>query len=140
MSDTKKMPMWGWGWSSDKDERKEQWEDFKSNMESFWDQMQEMQRTYMEARKEQWEKVFPAFLEMQDSFAAFLPDELPTLPGMPSFMSPKECMDKLKEFEEMANEHAMEQADSVINYRTQAAEKTKEIVSDAVKNVEDNLK
>jgi len=132
------MPMWGW--SVNMDERKEQWEDFKSTMENFWGQMQDMQKTSMDNWKEQWNKTFPQFLEMEDNFIDSLPDELPTLPGMPSSpMTPKEFMDKLKEFQEMTNKHAVEQADSVFDFFMQSQQQAKAAVSDAVKNFEEKV-
>ena len=127
-----------WGWWGDMDEYKEQWEDFKSTVDDFWDQMIEMQRRSMEAWKEQWEKAFPQFMEMQDNFIDSLPDELLTPPGMPS-VKPKKVMEKVKEFQEMANKHAEEKADAQIDFVVQRRQKIKETVKDAVKSVEEGL-
>ena len=41
-----------WGWPSDRDGR-EQWDDFRSDMETYWDQFREMQKSYRKATKEQ---------------------------------------------------------------------------------------
>jgi predicted transcriptional regulator len=133
------FPMMMYGWTEDdKESRKEQWKNFKSTMETFLDQVQEMQKTAMEARKEQWNKTFAQLMEMQDNFAANLPEEFPTLPGMPaSPVTPKEVMNKVKDFQETVNKHAIEQADSRIEFIKKGQEQVKEIVTDAVKSVEE---
>ena len=107
-------------------------------MDDFWDQMIEMQKTSMDAWKEQWDKAFPQFMEMQDSFIESLPDELVTPPGMP-VIKPKKVMEKVKEFQEMANEHASEQAESRIDFVVQRGQQAKEAAKDVVKSVEEGL-
>ena len=126
-------------WNGNTDEQKEQWEDFKSYMETFWDQLQELQRTTVETWKKQWEKAFPQFMDMHDNFAAYLPDELPTLPGMPACpLSPKYLMDKMKDFREMANKHAVEQTETFLDFVKQGQKQAKKAVKDVVKNIEED--
>jgi len=125
------------GMSWDKAESKEQWKDFKANAEKMWDQFQDMQKQAKKAQKEQWANFFAKYLEMQQTFADTLPDEKFALPGMPAApVSPKEFVEKMKEFQEKANNHAVEQDDSRFEYFMQGQEKVKESVSDVVDNIE----
>ena len=133
---------WG-GKKGDKDILKDQWSDFKANLESYWNQLRDMQDSSTEATKEQWGKFFAQIMEMQEIFAASLPDEIPSLPWLPDFfkpsMSPRAFMEKVKEFQEMANAHAVEQADSFLDFCKKGQEQAKGMVSEAVKNVEDKV-
>jgi 5,10-methenyltetrahydromethanopterin hydrogenase len=129
-----------WGWSGDKEDRKEQWKDFRANMETFFDQMQEIQKTVIEARKETWNKIFPKLMEMQDKITDNLPEELPTPPGAPvNPIKPKEVMSKVKEFQEMANQHAVEQADSALDFCKKGQEQVKATVTETVDKIEEQL-
>lgn len=133
---------WG-GKKNDKDVIKDQWNDFKANLESYWNQLRDMQDSSTEATKEQWGKFFGQIMEMQEIFAASLPDEIPSLPWLPDFfkpsMSPRAFMEKVKEFQEMANAHAVEQADSFLDFCKKGQEQAKDMVSEAVKNVEEKV-
>ena len=130
--------MYGWGWS--KSERKKEWKDFRSSMEKMWDQYQDMQKSAKDAMKEQWEKFFPKLLEMEQTFADSLPDEKPSLPGMPTApMSPKEFVEKVKEFQETANKHAVEQSDNAFDFHVQGQQQVKDAVTDAVDTIEADL-
>ena len=121
------------GLPTDKDELKEQLKDFKENMEAYYEQMRGIQETVIEARKEAWNKVFPKLMEMQDNFAS-------ALPGMPaSSVTPKDVMDKVKAFQEMANKHAMDQADSVIDFYKERQEQVKTAVADTVDSIVEKL-
>jgi hypothetical protein len=117
---------------ADQEERKENWKDFKSNVETYWEHMREIQKTNMEMRKEAWNKVFPKLLEMQDNIAAVLPEEIGTL-------KTKDIVGKVREFQEMANKHAMEQAENYFDFCMKAQEQTKNLVRDAVQTIEDKL-
>ena len=128
------------GWPTDKDEWKEQLKDFKENLETYYKQMREVQDTVIEARKETWNKVFPKLMEMQDNFASSLPEKMPSIPGMPdSSMTPEDFMDKVKKYQEMANQHAMEQADSMVDFYKERQEKVKEAVADTVDTIVEKL-
>ena len=127
-------PMPAPAWKADSKEQKEQWKEFKSYVETFWDQMEELHRTTMDNWKKQWEKAFPQLMDMEDTFASYLPDEFPALPGMPS---PKEFMGKLKEFQEMANKHAVEQTENFMDFVKQGQQQAKTAVKDAVKSIEE---
>lgn len=125
-----------WGWSEDKDERKQEWKDFKANMETFLDQLQDIQETAIEAQKEAWNKIFPKFLEMEDSIAASLPEELPSPVGT---VSTKEVVDKVKEFQEKANKNAMEQAETAIEFCKQGQKQARTMVKDTVDTIEEKI-
>ena len=113
---------------------------FIAEVETFFDQLQDIQKTYVEAKKEAWNKIFPKIMAMQDKFAETLPEKLPTPPGMPeSPVSPKEIAGKVKEFQETANKHAVEQADAVIDFAKQQQEQVKTVVTEAVDNIEKNI-
>jgi len=128
------------GWGESKGDKKKQWKEFKSGMEKVWDQYQDMQKAAKKAKKKQWEQFFSQFMEMQQTVADALPDEKVSLPGMPPApVSPKEFVEKAKEFQETANARAVEQADNMFELRMQRQQHVKEMVSDAVQNVEDNL-
>ena len=133
---------WG-GKKSDKNILKDQWNDFKANLESYWNQLRDMQDSSTNATKEQWGKFFGQIMEMQEIFAASLPDEIPSLPWLPDFfkptMSPRAYMKKVKEFQEMANAHAVEQTDSFLDFCKKGQEQAKDMVSEAVKKVEDKV-
>ena len=49
------LPMWRW---RETDEYRDQWEDFKSTVDTFWDQMIEMHRTSVESWEKQWDEFF----------------------------------------------------------------------------------
>jgi hypothetical protein len=125
-----------WEWPGkkdfDKDKAKEKWKEFKSNLGTFWGQLQDMQKSSMEASKEQWNTFFGQCMDMQESFAASLSEDVPFLPGMPL----KAFVEKMKDFQEMANEHAIEQADSFFDFAMQGQQQFKAMVTETVANVE----
>ena len=128
------------GWTGDTEESKKKWDEFKSGVETFVGQVQEIQKTVNQARKEAWNKVFKKIMEMEEKVADTLPEELPTPPGMPAApVSPKEIVTKVKEFQEKANKHAVEQADAVIDLVKKGQEQVKEAVTDAVDAIEKNI-
>ena len=131
----------GWGWFGNKSSREDtKAEDFKSNMKTFWEQMIDMQRSSMDGAKDQWNQFFDHMMDMQETFVAAMPDEIPTLPGfpfMPPFsLSPKDLMNRLMEFQEMANEHLVEQADSAVDFYFKGQEQVCDMVQAAKENKE----
>ena len=128
------MPFWGW----DEEEAKDQWKDFKSSVEKLWKQYEDMQKAAKKAWQEQWDTFFTQLMDIQQTVADTLPDEKASLPGMPA-TSPKEIVEKAKEFQQKANARAVEQVDNMFKFQMDQQKQVKEIVTDAVKNVEDNL-
>ena len=131
-------PVPGWDWN--KGAQKKQWKKFKFGMSKLWDQYQEMQKVVRKAQKAQWGTFFAKLMDMQQTVADVLPDEMAVVPGMPPApVSPKEFVEKAKEFQEKANAHAVEQADVVFEIQIQTQQQVKDTVSDVVENVEANL-
>lgn len=131
--------VWGFAGKKDDDYDK-QWEDFKSNLDTFWGQMRDMQKSYMEMNKEQWDTLFDQWTEMEESFIESLPDEIPGIPAFLMPFAPKEFLKKDKEFREMAKKHAKERAESFTDFAKQRQESVDEMVSDGAKNIKDNIK
>ena len=121
--------------SAEEDEKKsERKENIKSTLKSAWTQKSDRKKYTVDSRREQWKRFFDYKMEMQDTFAASLPDDISSLPPFLQFLpiSPKALMDHLKEFEIMANEHFMEQADSVMDFFAKGEEQLFDIVSAAM--------
>ena len=130
-----------WGFAGKKDDDSDkQWEDFKSNLDTFWGQMRDMQKSYMEMNKEQWDTLFDQWTEMEESFIESLPDEIPGIPAFLIPFAPKEFLKKDKEFREMAKKHAKERAESFTDFAKQRQESVDEMISDGTKNIKDNIK
>jgi hypothetical protein len=106
-------------------------EDVKSSMMTFWEQMIDMQKSAMEASKEQWNQFFKNTLDIEDTFAAIMPDEAPSLFGFP-LISPKAFMKNLKEFQEVSNAHFVEQLDSAVDFRFKGKERVRDMVNTAM--------
>lgn len=126
---------WGWSGSDDNDKTKEGWETFNSNLNAFWKQMKDMYKASLEASKGQWNAYFDQCMEMQESFADSLPDEMPFFTPV----SPKEYLKKDKEFREKANRQAMEQADSFFEFASKRQEYVEDMISEGVKNTKTKI-
>jgi hypothetical protein len=138
------MPMSSWGWNGEKknkDEDNEWADDFKSNMNTYWEQMIDMQKTSMKTAKDQWNQFFEHMMDMEDTFVDSLPDDAPSIPGLSWFsMSPKELMKWIKQFQEMSNEHFVEQADSIVDYKLKKKEQLYDMVNAAMEKAEEEKK
>ena len=112
-------------------------EDFKSGAKRFLEQMNDAQKAALDGTKDQWNQFFEHSMEMLDTFADFLPDEAPTLPGLPFTLgiSPKSFMKQVKEFNEMANAHFVEQVDSVVDFCAKGQEKACNLACAVIENV-----
>ena len=97
-------------------------------METHREQIRAAQKMSVDAAREQWDKSFSRYMDLQKNIAALLPDEAPALPGMPFFgMSPRAFMEKMNEFQETIGRQARKQADSFFEFlqqerRTETAE------------------
>jgi hypothetical protein len=132
------FPMFDTDW--DLNSYRNQWNEFKSSIDKAWDQFQEMQQKAQESWKEQWDTFFGQCIEMQKVFAESLPDEKIAAPGMPvPPLSPKEAVEKAVEFQKAANEQAVKQNDSLFDFHMKGQQQVKEMVTGAVKNVEETL-
>jgi hypothetical protein len=151
MSNTTKgfMPLFPWmdpsafDWSAKKTDCKDNWKKFKSDMDKYYDQMKEMQEAAIDNAKKQWGKFFDQVMEMEEIFIESLPDEVPAMPGVPEALkpaqSPRAVMKKVKEFQKAANDHAVKQTDSVVDFCKKGQKEIKKAVTEAVKNVEENV-
>ena len=143
------MPLFPWmempsfDWSAKKNDHKDKWKKFKSDMEKYAEQMQEMQEAAIENYRKQWGKFFEQMMEMEDIFIASLPDEVPSMPGVPEALkptkTPREVMKKVKEFQETANDHAVKQADTFVDFCKKGQKEVKKAVTEAVKTTEENI-
>ena len=110
-------------------------ENFNSTLKSFWTQNLDMQQSSVENSKEQWKQFFNYITEMEDTFAASLPDDLSALPFAKLLpMPPKAFMEQLKDFQEMANDHLMEQAESFADFCIKGQKQFYDLVSTAMEN------
>ena len=132
----------GQGWPGQNGKVAELWEDYRSNMEMFWGSLRDMQKSSMEATRKQWNTFFGQRMEIQDSIAASLPDTVPYMPGVPAFfmpaMSPRAFMEKSKEFQKIAHEHAMKEADVFFDFIVQGQQKISTMASDSIENAKAN--
>ena len=71
---------------------------------------------------------------MQDTFAALIPEDTSSLPLFLQMLPvpPKELMERLKEFQIMANEHFVEQADSFADFCIKGQQQFYDMVSSAM--------
>lgn len=111
-------------------------DEFESNLLTFWDQIIDMQKSAIETSRDQWEQFFDQMMEMQDTFIDSLPKEAPSVPGLPTApVTPQEAMEKVKDFQELAKDHVKEQADSYADFVIKRQEKTLEVVNEVVDKV-----
>jgi len=112
--------------------------DYTFDLNKFWEQVIDAQKTSISGTKDQWNRFFEHMMDMQDTFTESLPEELPTLPGFPkmSGISPKGIMKQLKGFQEMVNDYCVKQADAAADFSIKGQEK----VCDAVNAAVDSLK
>ena len=88
-------------------------DNIKSTLKSFLLQNIDLQKVSADNSRKQWNQFFDYMLEMQATFAESLPDDISSLPfGQMIAVSPKSFMKRLENFEKMANDHFVEQADS----------------------------
>ena len=116
-------------------------EECKSLMKDFWLQMTEMQKASLENARELWNQTFAGMMEMQDAFAASLPEDVSSLPFaqlMP--IPPKAYMQRMKDFQEMANAHFVEQVDSFMDFCAQGQQQFFDFVVVFVKGVAAKVK
>ena len=55
------MPMPGvapWGWPGRSEEVKDQWDDFMADVEAFWEQQRDIQKSSVKAAKKWWSAFF----------------------------------------------------------------------------------
>lgn len=126
------VPSASWGMNE------ERVQNIKSTMKSAWEQRKDRKKETADNRRQQWQQFFDYNLKMQETFINSLPDDVSALPPflqrLP--MSPKAFMERVKEFEIMANEHFMEQADSINDFFSKGKEQLTDLVSAAMEKKE----
>ncbi len=107
-------------------------ENVKSTLKSFLLQNIDLQKVSADNSRKQWNQFFDYMLEMQATFADSLPDDISSLPfGQMIAVSPKSFMKRLENFEKMANDHFVEQADSVADFFIKGQEQAIDLISAA---------
>lgn len=88
-------------------------EERRSARDAFFEQMTEMQKSWMEQSSGQWNQFLDQMMDMEDMFASSMPDENPFLSAMRAFFPfPKEATKHAKGARETAERRRAEQADS----------------------------
>ena len=125
-----------------KAEINKQKENVKSTAKSAWTQKTDRQKSTVDNRREQWKQYFDYRMEMQDTFAALIPDDISFLPSFVQMLpvSPKAFIEQLKEFEIMANEHFVAQMDSVMDFYFKGREQFFDMLSAAMDKKEEDAR
>ena len=122
------FPMPAWGWPGQARSSRNRQDAPETVMETHREQIRAAQKMSVDAAREQWDKAFSRYMDLQKNITALLPDEASALPGMPFFgISPRAFMEKMNEFQETIGRQAREQADSFFEFlqqerRTETAE------------------
>ena len=118
-------------WDTDeiKAKRKAKAKEFATNMKTFMEKTVDMKKASADGVKEQYDQFFAYLMGLQDGIAATLPDELPAILGLPApAISPKDMAAALKEFQEMANDHFVQQMDSRVDFIFQSQQKAVDMI------------
>ena len=110
-------------------------ENLKSTVKSAWAQRNDRRKATADSRREQLKQRLDYMQEMQDTFAASFPDEMPYAQMLP--IDPKAFIGWLKEFQIMANEYFLAQMDSAMDFYFKGQEQFFDMVSEAMDKKED---
>ena len=110
-------------------------ENLKSTVKSAWAQRNDRRKATADSRREQLKQRLDYMQEVQDTFAASLPDEMPYAQMLP--IDPKAFIGWLKEFQIMANEYFLAQMDSAMDFYFKGQEQFFDMVSEAMDKKED---
>ena len=123
----------GWSGKKNKDDAKERLDDFKSNAKTYREKNIDMQKSAVDASKEQWNQFFDHIMDMQDTFVASLSEDAWSLPWLPAFsVSPKDFMERVQEFQKMTKAHLEEQTDSLVDFYFQGQKQVNNLVDSVV--------
>ena len=89
-------------------------ENVKSTVKSAWKQKVDRNKTLVENRREQWKQFFDYKMEMQDTFLNLFTENTVLSQKLP--IAPKDFFGYLKEFQIMANDHFVNQVDSLMDF------------------------
>lgn len=113
---------WDWSdWEGNQEKATKKAKEFRNEMKSFWEKGIEMQKSALDNSKDQYDQLFASMQETMDSFAEFLPEDMPLMP--PCFSSPKSFRKSMKEWEDMLNDYLKEQAGSLTDFAIKSQEK-----------------
>ena len=113
-------------------------ENLKSTVKSAWTQRNDRRKATADSRREQLKRRLDYLQEVQDTFAASLPDEMPYAQMLP--IDPKAFMGWMKEFQIMANEYFLAQMDSALDFYFKGQEQFFDMVTAAMDKKEDEEK
>ena len=112
-------------------------DNFKSTLKTFMMQNIDMQKFSVDNSRKQWNQFFDYMMEMLETFSASLPDEALSLPFTQMFAaSPKTFVKWIKDYQVMANEHFVEQADSYADFFIQKQEQFYDMITSAMDTAE----
>lgn len=102
---------------------------YKNLLQKYQQENTDAYKAFEQDRKDKFEQAFGRFIEMQETFADFLPEDPFVLPFLPMYsLFPKKAMKQFMEFERLSNEHFKKQTDLLADYR----EKRKAIFNDMI--------
>ena len=129
----------GWPMANPFDSSVKKWmDDFSVNMQTFWNQLGDMQKSSIESSRDMTHQFFDQLIEMQKSFANSLPEEFPVLPGFPKWpISPKSLIEEFNKFLQMSEKLAVAQADSFADFCLKGQEQTREMTNAVTDKVSD---
>ncbi len=113
-------------------------ENIKSAVKSAWTQRNDRRKATADSRRELWKQNLDYMQEMQNTFAASLPDELPCAQMLP--IDPKAFMEWMKEFQIMANEYFVAQVDSAMDFYFRGQEQFFDMFSAAMDKKEEEAR
>ncbi len=113
-------------------------DEYDSSMKTFWDQIIDTQKSFIESSRDQWQDLYDHIVEMQDNFAKSLPEQFPVLPGLPPCpVTPKYLVEQLKKFQDMSEESITEQTDNLVNFSIKSQEQTRDMADTFIDNAAD---
>ena len=122
-------------WGSSQGGSKERARELQADMKTHWKNAIDMQKSSIDASRDQFERFLGYMTDMRDDFAEFLPDGMPWMPAWAE--PPKAFRETLKEWEELAKDHFFEQADLFTDFFIDSQQKACEQIPDASENSEE---
>ena len=127
-------------WGTNKDKSNKDAKDFVNNLKTIWEKSVDLQKSFNDSAKEQYVKFFDFVMDVQDTFFENLPDEAPSISGLPELgITPKSFSASFKDFEKMANDYFIEQADSCLAFVIESQEKAIELLPDLFADKDDEV-
>ena len=113
---------------------------FVNDLKTIWEKSIDLQKSFNDSAKGQYIKFVDYMMDVQDTFFENLPDEAPSISGLPELgITPKSFSASFKDFEKMANDYFIEQADSFLAFAIESQEKTIELLPDLFADKDDEV-